>query len=113
MTGLKAAYFENKENRRVAHRCQCVSAANRFLSDCNKNGIDAVVFGSIVSNTSFFRGNSDVDICIMQENGFSFNEIEKLARKNFGKLPYDLWHCHDLKTDVFNEVMKNGVRHVN
>lgn len=96
----------------MAHRTRCTDAANKFVSCCSSNGIDVVIFGSLTNQLSFFRENSDVDICIMDSGKYSYRDIENMARQTFGDISFDLWLRQDLKPEILIDVINNGVRHV-
>jgi predicted nucleotidyltransferase len=124
MIGIKPFFYENQERKRLAHLALSKEKANLFIATLTAHQVDAVIFGSLamsseavdIDDQSFFRENSDIDICILSNGGadMSFFDIELLARrffKEFG-LSFDVWRKEDLNSSVMEDVNKFGVKSV-
>jgi predicted nucleotidyltransferase len=111
--GIKPVFYIRREAERLAYKALCITRANTFLSECKNNGIDVVIFGSLVNKDAHFRANSDIDICVFNEP--NLDRVDVIANRIFKVDPpvkSDIWLKDNLKEDVLNEVLKNGARYV-
>ena len=100
-----------QERRARLHREFCVNAANKVIDELRDIGVDAVIFGSLASESSMFRSDSDVDLCLLNKV-VPLGEIEEVVRKILGSVKYDLLEFENIGPRVRQEVMANGVPHV-
>lgn len=100
-----------QERRARLHREFCVTAANRVIDELRDMGVDAVIFGSLVSKPSVFRSDSDVDVCVLNQE-VPLGKIEEVVRKNLGPVKYDLVEFHGISPSVRQAIIANGVRRV-
>lgn len=109
---IKPEFYHRKEAERIAYRGKCVACANEFISRCAAIGVDIRIFGSLVDASAFFRANSDVDLCIMNDSP-DFFKIESIALDCFkpDEVLFDLWRLEDLKPEVKTDVMLKGRKH--
>ena len=70
-----------------------------------------MIFGSLASESSMFRSDSDVDLCLLNKV-VPLGEIEEVVRKILGSVKYDLLEFENIGPRVRQEVMANGVPHV-
>lgn len=101
-----------QDRRARAHRAFCVQAANGIIEELRQVGVDVVVFGSLAENPSWFRVNSDIDLCVLSRGGISLGEVEEVVRRHLGQVKCDLIEFGDLASGVRQEVVARGVRHV-
>jgi predicted nucleotidyltransferase len=100
-----------QEQRARLHREFCVKAANQVIDELRDIGVDAVIFGSLACESSMFRGDSDVDLCLLNKV-LPLGEIEAVVRKSLGSVKYDLVEFENIGPRVRQEVIANGVHHV-
>jgi predicted nucleotidyltransferase len=112
MGNSKSPWDKIKEQRALVHRLNCVKIANQILDHFQNYGIDGVVFGSLVNKHSFFRDNSDIDICIMNKNNYSFAQIEHMVFQYIENIKFDLIEFEKLEPHIQFRVKNNGVKHV-
>lgn len=101
-----------RERRAQLHRIKCVAAANRVLADLSALGVEALVFGSLADRQSNFREDSDIDVCIVKNPGVDFSLIEDIARGHTKPASLDLFFLSELKPEIQQNMIRNGVRHV-
>lgn len=100
-----------QERRARLHRDFCVAAANKVIDELRDIGVDAVIFGSLASEPSVFRSDSDVDLCLLNQV-VPLGKIEEVVRKNLGTVKYDLVEFKDIGPGVRQAVIANGVHRV-
>lgn len=108
----RSPWAKLQERRARAHRAFCVQAANRVIDELRHAGVEAVIFGSLTGDPKVFRSDSDVDLCLLKKAGMQLVEIEDVVRKYLGSVKYDLVEFGDMASGVRNEVVANGVPHV-
>lgn len=101
-----------RQRRTEAHRERCVAAANQAIADLKAIGVDAVVFGSLVDRAGPFRPDSDIDICILDDAGILFSELENIVRLATRPASIDLFAFAVLKPEIRHNILTTGVRYV-
>ncbi len=108
----RSSWLRLQERRARAHREFCVQAANKTVEELRCAGVNVVIFGSLAADPGEFRGDSDVDLCLLDSGGVPLSEIEDVVRAHLGLVRYDLVDFLSVGVGVREEVIANGVRHV-
>jgi len=107
-----SAWDKIRDRRAAEHRAVCVAAANDSIRSLANRGVRALIFGSLTKKDASFRENSDIDICIMDTGGMTFADIENEVRLRAGNVSLDLCLFENLKENVRQSVMNEGVDYV-
>jgi predicted nucleotidyltransferase len=105
---------EIRAARATEHRARAVIVANRLIEALRAAGVEAVIFGSLVNQApSFFRDNSDVDVCITNAGGLRYTDISEIVYQTAGReVCVDLSFLEELKPAVAQRALADGVTHV-
>lgn len=108
----ESKWVKIKRERARVHRKNCVLAANNALSNLKKLGVEAVIFGSITKDFEKFTDKSDIDFCIINQNGIDESDLELIIRLHTKNIDVDICLFEQLKLGVKKSVISEGVKNV-